>query len=522
MIPLHEISSVAEITRYQARINGDRIAQFFEGRETTYLELDRRANQIANGLLAAGCSPGTRIGYMGKNSDYYFEVLSGSAKANLVMTAVNWRLAGPEIDYVLNDAEAEVLFVGAEFYDVIKQIAPSLTSLRMIIAIDDGDNNWTAFTDWRDRQSDCDPLLPVDLDADIIQLYTSGTTGHPKGVQLTNSNYLDLLDQAANGGWGDWTDGEASLVAMPIFHVAGVNIGLIGLAQGLKNVIVKDIDPVLILDLLEQHRIKYVFFVPAVIMFLSSVPGVRDRDFSNLDLILYGASPISQDVLSTATEIFKCQFCQVYGLTETAGAGTVLDHQDHDPIRGKLRSCGKPAATAAVRIIGHNGEDVPANAVGEILYRSGSLMKGYWKNDQATAKAIQDGWFYTGDAGYLDEEGYLFIHDRIKDMIVSGGENVYPAEVENALFDLPEIADVAVIGVPDKKWGEAVKAVIVLKSGETVSEEDIIGYAKTKIAGYKVPKSVDFTDALPRNPTGKVLKRELRAPYWDNQERQIN
>ena len=522
MIPLHEISSVAEITRYQARINGDRIAQFFEGRETTYLELDRRANQIANGLLAAGCSPGTRIGYMGKNSDYYFEVLSGSAKANLVMTAVNWRLAGPEIDYVLNDAEAEVLFVGAEFYDVIKQIAPSLTSLRMIIAIDDGDNNWTAFTDWRDRQSDCDPLLPVDLDADIIQLYTSGTTGHPKGVQLTNSNYLDLLDQAANGGWGDWTDGEASLVAMPIFHVAGVNIGLIGLAQGLKNVIVKDIDPVLILDLLEQHRIKYVFFVPAVIMFLSSVPGVRDRDFSNLDLILYGASPISQDVLSTATEIFKCQFCQVYGLTETAGAGTVLDHQDHDPIRGKLRSCGKPAATAAVRIIGHNGEDVPANAVGEILYRSGSLMKGYWKNDQATAKAIQDGWFYTGDAGYLDEEGYLFIHDRIKDMIVSGGENVYPAEVENALFDFPEIADVAVIGVPDKKWGEAVKAVIVLKSGETVSEEDIIGYAKTKIAGYKVPKSVDFTDALPRNPTGKVLKRELRAPYWDNQERQIN
>ena len=522
MIPLHEISSVAEITRYQARINGDRIAQFFEGRETTYLELDRRANQVANGLLAAGCSPGTRIGYIGKNSDYYFEVLSGSAKANLVMTAVNWRLAGPEIDYVLNDAEAEVLFVGAEFYDVIKQIAPSLTSLRMIIAIDDGDNNWTAFTDWRDRQSDCDPLLPVDLDADIIQLYTSGTTGHPKGVQLTNSNYLDLLDQAANGGWGDWTDGEASLVAMPIFHVAGVNIGLIGLAQGLKNVIVKDIDPVLILDLLEQHRIKYVFFVPAVIMFLSSVPGVRDRDFSNLDLILYGASPISQDVLSTATEIFKCQFCQVYGLTETAGAGTVLDHQDHDPIRGKLRSCGKPAATAAVRIIGHNGEDVPANAVGEILYRSGSLMKGYWKNDQATAKAIQDGWFYTGDAGYLDEEGYLFIHDRIKDMIVSGGENVYPAEVENALFDLPEIADVAVIGVPDKKWGEAVKAVIVLKSGETVSEEDIIGYAKTKIAGYKVPKSVDFTDALPRNPTGKVLKRELRAPYWDNQERQIN
>ena len=522
MIPLQEISRVADITRYQARLEGDRIAQFFEGRETSYLELDRRASQIANGLIAAGCTPGTHIGYVGKNSDYYFEVMTGAAKANVVIAAVNWRLAAPEIEYVLNNAEVEILFVGAEFYDVIKQVAPALTSLRVIIAIDGGESNWTSFTHWRDQQPDGDPQLSIDLDDDVILLYTSGTTGHPKGVQLTNRNYLDLLDQAANGGWGDWTSGEASLVAMPIFHVAGVNVGLIGLAQGLKNVILRDIDPVTILDLLEQHRIKYAFFVPAVIMFLNSVPAVRDRDFSNLELILYGASPISEEVLLTATEIFKCQFCQVYGLTETAGAGTFLEHQDHDPARGKLRSCGKPVATAEVRILGHNGEDMPANAVGEILYRSGTLMKGYWKNDQATAKAVQDGWFYTGDAGYLDEEGYLFIHDRIKDMIVSGGENVYPAEVENALFGLAEIADVAVIGVPDTKWGVAVKAVVVLKPGETTSEQEIIDFAKTKIAGYKVPKSVDFTDALPRNPTGKLLKRELRAPYWDNQERQIN
>jgi len=522
MIALHEFSSVADITRYQARINGERIAQFFEGRETTYLELDRRASQIANGLIAAGCSPGTRIGYIGKNSDYYFEVMSGAAKANVVIAAVNWRLAAPEIDYVLNNAQVEVLFVGAEFYDVIQQIAPTLPSVRMVIALDGAENSWTPFTDWRDGQSDCDPMLSISMDDDVIQMYTSGTTGHPKGVQLTNSNYLDLLNQAANGGWGDWKDGEASIVAMPIFHVAGVNIGLIGLAQGLKNVILRDIDPVVILDLLEQHRIKYAFFVPAVILFLNSVPSVRDRDFSNLDMILYGASPISEEVLLTATEIFKCDFCQVYGLTETAGAGTILEPQDHDPARGKLRSCGKPAASAEVRILGHNGENMPANEVGEILYRSGSLMKGYWRNDQATAKAIKDGWFYTGDAGYLDAEGYLFIHDRIKDMIVSGGENVYPAEVENALFNHPAIADVAVIGVPDKKWGEAVKAVIVLKPDETAEEEDIISYAKTKIAGYKVPKSVDFTDALPRNPTGKLLKRELRAPYWDNQERQIN
>ena len=196
--------------------------------------------------------------------------------------------------------------------------------------------------------------------------------------------------------------------------------------------------------------------------------------------------------------------------------------EDHDPALGKLRSCGKPPPTADVRILGEDGQTMPANEVGEITYRSKSLMKGYWKNDEATAKSIQNGWFYTGDAGYLDEDGYLYIHDRIKDMIVSGGENVYPAEVENALFDHPAIGDVAVIGVPDEKWGEAVKAVVVLKPGMSATQEEIIAHSRTKIAGYKVPKSIDFTDVLPRNPTGKLLKRELRKPYWEGKERQIN
>ena len=522
MILLDKFNCVADITRYQASINGERVAQVFEGRETTYAELDLRASQIANGLMAAHCVPGTRIGYLGKNSDYYFEVMAGTAKANVVIAAVNWRLAPPEIEYVLNNAEVEILFVGAEFYAIAHQIIPSLPALRMVIALDGGDDAWPTFSDWRDRQSDLDPMLPIAMNDDILQMYTSGTTGHPKGVRLTNANYLDLLDQAANGGWGDWQAGEASIIAMPIFHVAGANLGVIGLAQGLKNVILRDIDPVVILDLLEQHRIRYAFFVPAVILFLNSVPGVAKRDFSNLEIILYGASPISEEVLLTATEIFKCKFCQVYGLTETSGAGTMLPPEDHDPARGKLRSCGKPAATAEVRIIGHDGEILPANEVGEILYRSGSLMKGYWKNDEATAKSIKDGWFYTGDAGYLDDEGYLFIHDRIKDMIVSGGENVYPAEVENALFNHPAIADVAVIGVPDDKWGEAVKAVVVLKPNQSASEEEIIRHAKENIAGYKVPKSIDFVAALPRNPTGKLLKRELRAPYWEAKGRQIN
>ena len=522
MIALDQLSCVADISRYQAKINANRVAQIFEGRETTYAKLDEMASQIANGLIKEGCKPNTRIGYLGKNSDYFFEVMSGAAKANVVIAGVNWRLAAPEIEYIINDACVDMLFVGADFYEVIEQLQSSLSSVRKVIAVDGGHNVWTDYCEWRDFQEVSDPMLPISLDDDVIQLYTSGTTGHPKGVQLTNGNYLDVLDQAANGGWGDWNEGEASIVAMPIFHVAGVNVGVVGLCQGLTNVILKDVDPVVILDLLEKYKIKYAFFVPAVILFLNSIPGVRDRDFSNLDMLLYGASPISEEVLLTAKDIFKCDFCQVYGLTETCGAGTILPPEDHDPALGKLRSCGKPAATAELRILGEQGQLLPPNEVGEIVYQSKSLMKGYWNNRDATAKSIQDGWFFTGDAGYLDEDGYLYIHDRIKDMIVSGGENVYPAEVENALFAHEAVGDVAVIGVPDDKWGEAVKAIIVLKANSEANEADIISHCRDKIAGYKVPKSIDFTDVLPRNPSGKLLKRELSKPYWEGKTRQIN
>ncbi|MBT3528837.1 MAG: AMP-binding protein, partial [Porticoccaceae bacterium] len=243
MIALDQLSCVADITRYQSKINGHRVAQIFEGRETTYADLDYKASQVANGLIAAGCEPNTRIGYLGKNSDYFFEVMSGTAKANLVIAGVNWRLAPPEIEYILNNACIDILFVGAEFYDVVVQLMPNLGNIRHFIAIDGGHSEWPDYGSWRDTQDSTDPMLPVSLDDDVMQLYTSGTTGHPKGVQLTNGNYLDVLDQAANGGWGDWDEGEASIVAMPIFHVAGVNVGVVGLCQGLTNVILKDVDP---------------------------------------------------------------------------------------------------------------------------------------------------------------------------------------------------------------------------------------------------------------------------------------
>jgi len=263
--------------------------------------------------------------------------------------------------------------------------------------------------------------------------------------------------------------------------------------------------------------------VPAMILFLVQAPQIRETDLFSLELIVYGAAPIPADLLRKALEIFPCGFQQVYGATETTGAITLLPPEEHDPNDAKkLLSCGYLQEGVELRIVDEQDRDVPAGTVGEIVVGGQQVMKGYWKLPEATERAFRNGVYHTGDAGYLDEKGYLYIYDRVKDMIVSGGENIYPAEVESALFGHPQIADVAVIGVPDERWGEAVKAVVVCKPGESPTPAEIIAWARERIAGYKLPKSIDFVEALPRNPTGKILKRELRAPYWQGRDRQVN
>jgi fatty-acyl-CoA synthase len=522
MVDFSRLKSVADISRIHAADRPDAVALDFNGRETTFGEIDVRASRVAQGLIGLGQKPGARVGYLGKNTDRYLEVLLGAFKARAVIVGVNWRLAPPEIAYVLNDAHCEVLFVAKEFYGAIDKIRGDCPQLKTVIAMDGGHEGWPAYEDWRDRQSAVDPNLPVAPDDDVIQLYTSGTTGHPKGVMLTNANYLAIIQAAEEMGVGAYRPDDVVLIAMPFFHVAGVNIGLFSLAQGARGIVLADIDPQVILRLIETKKVTYAFLVPAVILFLTQQPNVRQTDFSSLKLISYGASPIAADLLLSAREIMGCEFMQVYGLTETTGGGTTLDPQDHDPARGKLRSCGRPSPGHDIRVVDAEGRELPAGDVGEIQIRAPNVMKGYWNKADASAKALEGGWFRTGDAGYFDKDGYLYIHDRVKDMIVSGGENIYPAEVENAIFGHPAVADVAVIGVPDEKWGEAVKGIIVKKPGVAVDAADIIAYARDRIAGYKLPKSIDFVDTLPRNPTGKILRRELRAPYWEGRARQVN
>ena len=521
MLDIEQMPHIADIPRIQAATRPGDVAFVFKGQNTSFLELEQRANRVANGLKTLGVTPDTRIAYLAGNTAIYYEMMFGAAKVRAVMTAVNTRLAGPEIEFILADARATVLFVGAPFYDLIDSIRDKLPTLTMIVAMDGPYRDWPVYETWRDEQADAAPNLETFDADDVIQLYTSGTTGLPKGVMLTNGNYLDFMRQAAQLEWSSYDAEDAVMNAMPLFHVAGVNVGILSTAQGSKTVVLPEIDPGEILRLIEDQKIAHAFWVPAVILMLTQHPKFAETDFSYLKQVFYGASPIAEDLLKTAMTQMGARFTQLYGLTETVGAATYLPPEAHDPARQKLRSCGVAWPDIDVRCVDENGNDLKPGDVGEIIIKSGIVMKGYWNRPEATAEAIRDGYFYTGDAGYFDEEQYLYIFDRMKDMIVSGGENVYPAEVENAIFGHPDVADVAVIGVPDDKWGEAVKALIVAKPGKNPAAEDIITWARERIAAYKCPKSVDLIDEMPRNPSGKILRKDLREPFWKGHNRRV-
>jgi acyl-CoA synthetase (AMP-forming)/AMP-acid ligase II len=318
----------------------------------------------------------------------------------------------------------------------------------------------------------------------------------------------------------DYGADDTVLIVMPLFHVAGTNISFSGLAAGGRVIVLPEFSPAAVLRLIEEERVAHIFLVPAMINMLLQAPEIEGADLSSLKSVAYGASPISEAVLATATQRFGCGFIQFYGMTESTGAGTFLTPSEH---KGELmRSCGKAWPQMAVKILGEDGGEAGVGEIGEIAIWGGMVMAGYWNRPEATAETVSaDRWLKTGDAGYRNADGYIFVHDRVKDMIVSGGENIYPAEVENAILGCPGVADAAVIGVPDARWGEAVKAIVVPAAGDAPDPQAVIAWARERIAGFKAPKSVDFIDVLPRNASGKVLRRELRKPYWEGHGRLV-
>jgi long-chain acyl-CoA synthetase len=507
--------SLANMLRAQRLRRADHLAAICGARSISYAELDRRSSKLAHALLALGVQPQDRVAALHRNGIELFELLFGASKANVVTLAINWRLAPQEVAHILADSAATVLLCGAEFVDQLRPALADLPALRAVVVTGQADG-FIDYDEWLARQPDTDPDIAVAPDDIAVQFYTSGTTGLPKGAMITNAN-LGALVPRISALW-EFDEDSVNLVAMPLFHIGGSGWSLNTFYTGGTAVLLVEVSAAAILDAAVGHRLTNAFMVPAVLQMVVDDPRLAECDLSDLRCVVYGASPISPQLLERSLDAFGCHFVQAYGLTETTGAITMLSAADHELARERndlLSSCGKPFPWVELQVVDvDTGRPCRPGEVGEIQTRSAQNMAGYWRQPEATeAVFIGDGWLSTGDAGCLDRDGYLYIRDRIKDLIITGGENVYPAEVESVLAAHPDVVDVAVVGVPDDKWGEAVMAVVVLAEHASLPAAELIAFSRERVAHFKCPKSVSFASELPRNAAGKVLRRALRNAH---------
>lgn len=520
------VQTLPEISISQAINRSESIAYFSEiGEEVSFLAFHLLSNQVANGLIGEGIRPGKRVAILAKDGISSFQILFGCAKARAVLVPINWRLSPEEILYILNDAQVEVLFVEDTFLANTQSIASRFSSVKKIIILSDQMLDQMSFVQWRDLQSQTTPEINYHARDVVVQMYTSGTTGQPKGVQLANDSFFRLMQGMRQQGdeWMSINSKDRLLLALPMFHIGGLWWAMQGFIAGSAGVIMETFVAWKALELIDAHQISKLALVPAMIQFVLAEPASKDREFSSVTGLLYGGSPISVDLLRLAQTTFKCDFFQAYGMTETGNIAVSLRPEDHTIENDALlKAAGKPLPGVEAKIIDSNGEQLQPGQSGEICLKSPSNMVGYWNNPLATDATLIDQWVHTGDIGYINEDGYIFVCDRVKDMIIYAGENIFPAEIETALTQHKAVNEAAVIGIPDDRWGEVVKAFVVLHPGEKVKTRELLSFVRLQIADFKVPKSVEFIDSLPRNPSGKVLKRELRMPYWAGRERQVS
>ncbi len=492
-------------------------------RRLSYRDTRARSHQIAHALHSAGLGPGDRVAVLAKNSLEYALAYYGCSKAGVVPVPLNYRLAPPEWLYILNDSDAKILFAGGEYVEAVEAMRDNLASDEQIIALNDSPASGApAFEDWyADHPTDAPAHTPDNADP-ALQLYTSGTTGHPKGSVLSHRAFQAAFETV---GKGFVRNEDCCLVVVPMYHIFGVAVTFCAAVTGGSVEVLSEFTPGGVVEKLSAGEVHFVGLVPAMIQAcLAHVPDVAERDYSALNVVAYGASAIAEQTLRQAAEVFRCDFLQLYGMTEIAPFTYLLPEHHERALAEKpalLHSAGVVIPGFEMLVVDEDDQPVAPGTLGEVVAKGPALMTEYWKKPEATAECMRGGWMHTGDAGYLDEEGFLYLQDRMKDMIVSGGENIYPREVEIVLFEHPDIVDAAVIGIPDEQWGETVKAIVVLRDGAPADEERIIDFCRDKLGGYKRPRSVDFLEALPRNPSGKVLKRRLREAYWKGRDRRI-
>ena len=490
------------------------------GRSLTYRQLHERANKLANGWRSEWkVKKGDRIAILAHNCPEYLEALFAVAKIGAILVPVNIRLAGPELVYILNDCEPKGFILGEDFLDVISRIKSEIKIDNYLLldrAQNEGMTPYEAFLNGADAQT---PRLeePNSLDDAQVILYTSGTTGYPKGSIQTHGN---ILFNSLNANIAlDLVSTDVTVCGLPLFHTGGLHVMTTPtLYAGGTVLILRTFDAGEALRLIHEKKVNTVFFVSTMWLFMCQHKDFEKTDFSGLRLTWSGGAPCPIPVIEAYSK--KGVFLgQGYGLTEVGPDSTMLTAED--AIR-KAGSVGKATFHTAMRAINENGTETAVREVGEMVFRGPTVTKGYWNNPQATDEAMRDGWFHTGDLGYRDEDGYYFLVDRMKDMFISGGENVYPAQVEKVIYEHPGVAEVAVFGIPDKKWGEVGHAVICKKSGSTLTEEELVAFLQNKLARFKIPKTYSFTESLPRNPSGKILKRVLREPYWKELKEQVH
>jgi acyl-CoA synthetase (AMP-forming)/AMP-acid ligase II len=509
---------IGDQLQHWADTTPDAEAIAYGDRRWSYARLRDRVRRVAGALVDAGVGRGDRVAFLDKNHPACLEVTFGAAAIGAANAVLNWRLSGAELQYVINDSGAGTLFVGADLWPAITAIRGELTSVEKVVVVG-GDAD--EYEPWLSAAEPLTAAPAVSEDDPCLVMYSSGTTGRPKGVLLTHrgliAHTVNMTPELP------FSDGDRSLVAMPLYHVGGTCYALVGIHAGVPSTLTRDPDAASLFAALAGGA-THAFLVPTVV---AGVLGAGQRGiaaFARLKYLAYGASPMPLPLLRAALAAWPAtRLVQVYGMTELSGVITQLGAQAHrDQTRPeRLASAGTPLPGAEVRVVDPvTGQDVAPGTPGELWFRSEQRMAGYLNDPEATAATITaDGWLRTGDIGRVDDGGFVFIEDRLKDMVLTGGENVYSPEVERVIVEHPAVADVAVIGVPDDHMGEAVKAVVTLAEGQPVTTEEIIAFARERLAHYKCPRTVDIVSELPRNHTGKILKRAVRTPYWEGRNR---